>query len=112
MGNDQLREEARALHKKYLGKYHTSIAAAQETLAPSSKSVEDIREEFVLQGGGSGGGRGGGGQDEPWYVCVINAASPVASREDALMKMVLEEMSQVWALARFLMFFFNLKKIT
>ena len=97
-----MREEARALHKKYLGKYHTSIAAAQETLAPSSKSVEDIREEFVLQGGGGGSG---GGQDEPWYVCVINAASPVASREDALMKMVLEEMSQVWSLTRFLMFF-------
>ena len=108
-----MREEARALHKKYLGKYHTSIAAAQETLAPSSKSVEDIREEFVLQGGGGGGGGGrggGGGQDEPWYVCVINAASPVASREDALMKMVLEEMSQVWSLTRFLMVFFYLKK--
>ena len=82
--DDTLRDEARSLHKKYLGKYHTSISAAQETLAPSTQAVEDLRSPASSTA------------DEPWYVQVVNSASSVVSREDALMKLVLEEMSQFY----------------
>ena len=83
--DDTLRDEARSLHKKYLGKYHTSISAAQETLAPSTQAVEDLRSPASSTAA-----------DEPWYVQVVNSASSVVAREDALMKLVLEEMSQFY----------------
>ena len=57
-------------------------------MAPSTKSIEDIRDEFVVGSGGK--------DDEPWYVHVVNSVSSQAAKEDALMKLVLEEMSQFY----------------
>ena len=84
----QLRDEARALHKRYLGKYLAAITAAHETLLPSTMAVEELRGEF----------QGRRDDDEPWYVQVINSvSSSVSSREEeSLMKLVLEEMSQFY----------------
>ena len=59
----------------------------QETLSTSTKNVEEVRDSFASHDGDD---------DEAWYVQVINKTSNTSSREDALMNLVLEEMSQFY----------------
>ncbi len=79
--DDKLRDECQILRCKYLEKYTTSLKSAKEAVDPVSSQVEEFRDAFHVKGS--------------WYVKVFNSIKST-NDEEAMMKLVLEEMAQFY----------------
>ena len=83
--DEKLRDEAKELQCKYLTKYNTAIQAAKEAVDPVTRQVETLRDSFKV----------GGGREGSWYVKTVNAVK-TGAQEEAILKMILEEMAQFY----------------
>jgi hypothetical protein len=60
------------------------LKAAQEAVDPTTKEVERLHKAFATK------------NDDAWYVRVVDAVSLDSEAEDALMKLVRDEMAQFY----------------
>ena len=77
-----LRDDAKQLQSKYLLKYSTAVNVSKEAVSPVTAQVEKFRESFCCR-------------KEAWYVQAINSIKST-THEEAMLKLVLEEMAQFY----------------
>ena len=83
--DEKLRDEAKELQDKYLTKYSVAMKAAKDAVEPVTKQVETLRVSFSI----------GGGREGSWYVKAVNSVK-TSAQEEAVLKLVLEEMAQFY----------------